>query len=223
MASSEEIHGFRQAMVVEDDPVFQRAIGQALARLGNNWLIQSYRTGTEALEACQDESSPPTLALVDLGLPDMPGETVIQGLRARYANLPILVISVFSDEQKVLSAIRAGAMGYLLKGDDGFEMTAAIRQALEGNFPISPMLARYLFKLAGKCGAPASPEAPKLSLRELELLGNISEGRSYEEAAQAMNIAPSTVRSYSRELFRKLNCHSQTQALVRAREYRLLD
>lgn len=215
--------GLQQALVVEDDPVFQRAIGAALSALSGNWLIRSYRTGREALDSCRDESNPPTLALVDLGLPDMAGETVIQNLRIRHPKLPILVISVFSDEHKVLNAIRAGAMGYILKGDDGFEMTTAMRQALDGNFPISPILARYLFQLAGKPEAAAVADVPKLSRKERELLGHIASGRTYAEAAKEMGLTLATAQSYSRNLFQKLDCHSQTQALLRAREYQLLD
>ena len=215
--------GLQQALIVEDDPVFQRAVAEAVTRLGSHWSTLSCRTGGEALTLCRAESQRLALALVDLGLPDMPGETVIQELHSRYPELPILVISVFSDERKVLNAIRAGAVGYILKGDEGFDMTTAMQQVLAGTYPISPILARYLFQLAGKDEALALTDVPKLAPRELELLGHIAQGRSYTEAAAEMAVTLSTVQTHARALFRKLDCHSRTQALLKARKYRLLD
>jgi DNA-binding NarL/FixJ family response regulator len=215
--------GLQEALIVEDDPVFHQAIAAAINDLGSNWSILSCRTGAEALARCRPESRRLALALVDLGLPDMAGETVIQELRSRYPELPILVISVFSDEQQVLNAIRAGAVGYLLKGDEGFDMTTAMQQVLEGTYPISPILARYLFQLAGREEAAAMPDAPKIAPRELELLEHIAQGRRYVEAAAEMGVTLSTVQTHARALFRKLDCHSRTQALVKARKYRLLD
>ena len=215
--------GLQQALIVEDDPVFQRAMAEAVTRLGSHWSTLSCRTGGEALTLCRAESRRLALALVDLGLPDMPGETVIQELHSRYPELPILVISVFSDEQKVLNAIRAGAVGYILKGDEGFDMTTAMQQVLAGTYPISPILARYLFQLAGKDEPAVLTGVPKLAPRERELLEHIAQGRSYTEAAAEMAVTLSTVQTHARALFRKLDCHSRTQALLKARKYRLLD
>ena len=108
MPSIDPKASLQTALIVEDDPVFQRAIGEVLIQAGGNWLIRSYRTGAEALNGCLHETIPPAIGLIDLGLPDMPGEKVISELRARFPEMPILVISVFSDERKVFSAIRAG-------------------------------------------------------------------------------------------------------------------
>lgn len=207
----------RQALIVEDDPLFQRVIGEAFSALDEPWLMHAFRTGGEALTFCQAQGQGLDLALVDLGLPDISGEEVIRSLHARKPTAPIMVISVFSDEDKVLAAIRAGAVGYILIGNECFEITQAIRQVLDGQFPISPMVARYLFKLAAPVGAPPSGEQPRLSPRERVLLEHIAAGLTYAEAAQRMGLTLATVQSYSRNLFRKLDCHSQTQALARAR------
>lgn len=222
MASIEPRASIRTALIVEDDPIFQKVVAEALTQLGGNWLVRSYRTGREALDSLGDEDDQPRIGLVDLGLPDMPGENLILELRARLPSMPILVISVFSDERKVFNAIRAGAIGYLLKGDEMLEMTVAMRSVLEGVYPISPILARYFFEFVAEGKATPLQDAPKLSQKELALLNLIAEGNSYAEAAKQMGLRLSTVQSYSRNLYRKLNCHSQIQAIAKAREYHLL-
>jgi len=101
-------------------------------------------------------------------------------------------------------------------------MTRAIEQILAGNYPISPKLARCLFKLAGQAPAADATALPRLTSKETELLGHLADGKSYSQAAERMGVALSTVQSYIRNLYRKLDVHSQTQALLRAREHRLL-
>ena len=223
MVSTVSLPVARQVLVVEDDPVFQRAIGEAVAQLGTRWLMHAFRTGAEALACCDDPGVNLDLALVDLGLPDRDGIDIIRAIHDRFPAVPILVISVVSAETRVLKAIRAGALGYILKGDSSISMTRAIEQIMVGNYPISPKLARYLFKLAGRGPAADAPELPRLTSKETELLQQIAAGKSYAQAAGAMGVALSTVQSYIRNLYRKLDVHSQTQAVSRAREHGLLD
>ncbi|WP_295449029.1 response regulator transcription factor [uncultured Thiodictyon sp.] len=212
----------RQVLVVEDDPSFQRSIAEAVIQLGNQWLVHGFKTGAEALACCNDPAACLDLALVDLGLPDLDGIEVIRAIHDRFPAVPILVISVVSTETRVLAAIRAGALGYILKGDSSISMTRAIEQIMQGNYPISPKLARYLFKLAGRGPAAGVPELPRLTSKEAELLQHLASGKSYGQAGEAMGVALSTVQSYIRNLYRKLDVHSQTQAVSRAREHGLL-
>lgn len=217
-------------LVVEDTPIFQAVIEAALEDLSIETQAQMFTTGNAAINFCEMRSAAPDLALVDLGLPDMSGIEVIERLRLMHPEMPILVISVFSSERKVIDAVRAGAMGYVLKGDDSMALSQAIAQVFDGHFPISPPVARYLFELASTAplktvsgdersdysGALAA--VPKLSKQERILLDHIAAGLSYREAADSMGLKLSTVLSYSRNLFRKLEVHSKTQALVKARQ-----
>lgn len=217
-------------LVVEDTPIFQAVIESALESLSIQTQAQMFTTGGAAISFCEMRSQAPDLALVDLGLPDMAGIEVIERLRLIHPDMPILVISVFSSERKVIDAVRAGAMGYVLKGDDSMTLSQAIAQVFEGHFPISPPVARYLFELANTAplriissdgeheGSGAADALPKLSKQEQILLDHIAAGLSYRDAAEIMDLKLSTVLSYSRNLFRKLQVHSKTQALVRARQ-----
>jgi two-component system nitrate/nitrite response regulator NarL len=222
MASAVSIPPVRHVLIVEDDPSFQRAIGDAMVQLGAEWRVHGVRTGAEALACCNDTAARLDLALVDLGLPDIDGVEVIRAIHGRFPAVPIMVISIVSTETRVLTAIRAGALGYILKGDSSISMTRAIEQLMEGNYPISPKLARYLFKLAGRGPVAGGPELPRLTSKEAELLQHLASGKSYAQAGDAMGVALSTVQSYIRNLYRKLDVHSQTQAVSRARERGLL-
>ena len=211
----------RNVVCVEDNPAFRLLIGEAMLHIGLKGRVVECATGAALMELIEQPQTRLDLALVDLGLPDMGGVEVIQAIRRRFSEIPILVISVLSLERAVLSAIRAGANGYILKGDSAQSMGQAILEVLQGNYPISPSLARTLFKLAG---APTGKSAISFSLspRELETLQSIARGNSYEQTAVVMGIGVSTVQSNIRNLYRKLEVRSQVQAVTKARDAGLI-
>ena len=195
---------------------------RALERLSPPMRATPCRTGSRALELLEDPTCGFDLVLADLGLPDVSGVEVIRAARRRLPEVPILVISTISSERAVLAAIRAGARGYLLKDDSEIGMARAIDQVRSGHYPISPSLARYLFRIAGAPGAVSDEERVRLSVKETETLQHIARGRSYAETAERMGVALSTVQSHIRSLYRKLDAHSQLQAVTRARDQGLL-
>lgn len=208
----------RNILIVEDNPLFREQMQQSLAQLGIQAEIHICSNGGEALDLLDSPRAQIDLAFVDMGLPDTSGLEVIHAMRRRFPSAPVLVITVISAERTLLSAIRAGARGYLLKGGTQASLTAAIEEVLHGNYPISPALARSLFKLAGAPMASDQDNVFKLSRRELETLRLISRGHSYDEVATLMGVALSTVQSNIRNLYRKLGAHSQVQAVTRARD-----
>lgn len=213
----------RRAWIVEDDPDFTRQIIEALSHLSGFWQVASFVTGAAIRDYGLSRHVGPDLILVDMGLPDMGGAEVIRGMHARFPEALIMVISVIDSEQRVIEAITSGALGYLLKGDSSLGMSRGIEEVMQGNYPISPKLARYLFKLARPQDLTrASGSIPQLTPRELELLQHIADGCSYTEAADNMGISLSTVQSNIRNLYRKLDVHSQVQAVTKARDHGLL-
>ena len=210
----------RIALIVEDDPTFGEVMLSAVHQLFGGWQAVLVRSGAEATEWLESGAPAPALALVDLGLPDVSGIDVISQLRARCPDIPILVVSVISAERSVLAAIRAGARGYILKDESVGQIAEALEQALLGNYPISPALARYLFKLAG--AAELSDGLANLTPKELELLRHLARGRTYAEAGQEMGVAISTVQTHIRNLYRKLDVHSQVQAVTKAQDRGLI-
>jgi len=211
-----------QALLVEDDPFFQRVLAEAVAGLNGPWMTQAFRRGDDAIAFCRESGVCPDLALVDLGLPDRSGVEVIRALVQHCPATPVMVVSIFADEARVLAAIRAGALGYILKDDPGLLITQAIEQLLAGIFPLSPMLASYLFKLAGREPATTDPRVPRLTEREGDLLRLIAAGHNYAECAAAMGTKLASVQTHVRHLYRKLGEHAQLQAVKLAKDQGLL-
>ena len=209
----------RSALIVEDNPEFELLLAEAVASLGPDWRAQCARNGTDALAAIEGKGQRTELVLVDLGLPDMSGVAVIHAARRRFPNAPIMVVSVLSNSENVLAAIRAGAQGYVHKGDSALTIAQAIRRVLAGEYPISAALAHYLFSYVQR-QAPAPPEdnAVRLSVRELELLRLLSQGYQYDEAAARMSVTHGTVQSFVKRIYQKLHVNSKVRAISTARE-----
>jgi DNA-binding NarL/FixJ family response regulator len=211
--------------MVEDDP---DTIASLAAMIGaREWLRldAAYRTGAEALVGLAREA--PDVLLVDLGLPDMSGLDVIRFVAGRHLQCDILVISMFGDEANVLSALEAGASGYLLKGLLTRDVTADIRDLLTGGSPLSPVIARQVLKrLRSKPEAtPPTPTAAgeaTLSPRETEILNAISRGFSYGEVADMLCISVTTVHTHLKRIYGKLAVHSKTEAVFEAGRLGLL-
>lgn len=208
----------RRIMIVEDNPTHSRQIQNAVEKWGVVGTLHLCPTGEDVFKLLETPKFGLDLALIDLGLPDISGIEVIKRLRRGFPELPIMVISSISTERSVLSAIRAGARGYILKDDSEYVIAHAISQVLMGHYPITPSLAHALFKLAGSPTAADLGDLNfKLSPRELETLQFIAQGLSYEEVGRKMGVALTTVQSNIRSLYRKLDAHSQGQAVSKAR------
>lgn len=210
------------ALVVEDDRFFQQVFRESLNQVVPGARVDLCGTASEALRFCRRGEIQPNVAIVDLGLPDANGIVVIREIVQRFRQTPIMVVSVANEEERVLEAVRAGATGYLLKGDTTLSVTRAIEQLLKGIHPISPAIAGYFLKLAGRESSVLDSDARRLTPRELELLRQFASGKSYNEAAQEMGISLTTVQTHTRNLYRKLGVRSGLHALSRAREYGLL-
>lgn len=212
----------RAALLVEDEVVYQDLIRAAFADPRLSGALRVVDSGADALEALRDPAASFDIVLVDLGLPDVSGLEVIRAARELHPDTPVMVASIHSDQSHVLDAIRAGARGYLLKDDSAIGISEAILRVIEGEFPISPSLARYLFRLAAIESEAVPPGSLALARKERELLALLAQGASYKKAAQAMGVSVSTVQTYVRRVYQKLEAHSKIEAIDKARRMGLL-
>ncbi|MFD0668450.1 response regulator [Ramlibacter sp. MAHUQ-53] len=210
------------ALLLEDDPVFASALTRAVAALGDAWRVHACQAVSEARALVADPHRDLHLAIIDMNLPDGSGLDVIAALRQARPDVPALVVSSVSSEQGVLAAIRRGARGYLHKSEPVRALTDGIAQVLQGHYPISPSLARYVFSQVGAERVPAGGEPVRLTPKETETLQCIAQGLSYNESAHRMGVSLSTVQSHIRSLYRKLEVRSQVQAVEKARGQGLL-
>jgi DNA-binding NarL/FixJ family response regulator len=212
-----------RTLVLEDDRFFQEAIKKGLSMVLPDGQVDICVTNAQAIECVNTAASPYSLAIIDLELPDGNGLAVIRHITHTQPKTPIMVLSVTNDEKRVLEAVRAGAIGYIVKGDISLSIPRAIEQLMNGLHPISPSLAGYFLRLAGR-DTPTVTDSPieRLTPREMELLRQFAHGKSYREAAQAMGISVTTIRTHTSNLYRKLGVRSGLRALSVAKEHGLI-
>lgn len=210
-------------IVVEDDPRMRERLEAALAASERirvrDWAMTA-AAGIAALEARE-----PDVLLVDLGLPDASGITVIAKAHTLYPKCDIMVVTVFGDQRNVLASIEAGATGYLLKDDTDTDFAARIMELRAGGSPITPIIARQLLQRLQPAGAGASfgdQEQSVLSPREAEVLNLLSRGFAYQEIARLLDVSPHTVGTYVKRLYEKLQVRSRGEAVFEAQRMGLL-
>lgn len=220
-------------LVVEDDPLHLQRYRETIEAAPDMTWCAGVGTAQEGI-ACL--SLQPDVLLIDLGLPDASGLTVVQAARLKCPQSEIMVVSIFGDERSLMDAIRAGATGYLLKDTPALDFVAAIRDVRSGHSPISPSLARHLlnaWRIPTTPVAPAGPQATEntaapegtdvLSTREIEILRAVSRGLTFVEIGKRSFISPHTVASHVKNIYRKLEAHSKVEAVSIARERGLLN
>jgi DNA-binding NarL/FixJ family response regulator len=218
------------ALVVEDDPVMQQRLCRLLTAAGCEVVhvaIAGSVTGARQLLAERNFG----VVLVDIGLPDGSGIELVGELQARHPLVPAVVISAFRADEIILAALRAGAIGYLLKERDDIELELALRSIAQGGAPIDPAIARGILALltqpqrgtpdTAPAGLLTPPEAV-LSRRENSILELVAQGLSNREMAEALSISRLTVECHTKNIYRKLAVNSRTEAVYTARTRGLL-
>lgn len=220
-----------RVFIVEDDPDMREFFESGVARSTHLCVAASAGTVAQAL-ALLDEADPPDVLLTDLQLPDGSGLEIIRAVRQRFPACESLVISMFGDEDNVLAAIEAGALGYIHKDAAPDDIAQTILDMKAGASPISPMVARRVLakyvSLQSRRAELAEPsqvlddERPALSRREQEVLELISRGFSYQEIARLQRVSVHTVQTHIKNLYGKLAVHSKVEAVFEATRMGLL-
>ncbi|MGI9333113.1 MAG: response regulator [Gammaproteobacteria bacterium] len=205
-------------LIVEDDRNTRRRIAEIVD--AHAALSVAAETGTcESARRYLDTHATPDVMLVDLGLPDGNGVSLIRHARRERPSTEIMVLTVFGDERHVVAAIEAGACGYLLKGDDPIDICVAIVDLLEGKSPISAGIARHILK---RLHTPAienvepSVHGPRLSAREHEVLELVARGLTYAEIAALLAISVHTVTAHVQNIYGKMQVRSRSEAVFEA-------
>ncbi len=228
-----------RVLIVEDDVAFRRRYAAILARDATFEVVASVGTGGDGMAML--ELRKPDVLLVDLGLPDISGISVIRHATQILPNCESMVVTVFGDEEHVLASIEAGASGYLLKDASEENFLEGIRELIAGGSPISPIIARRLLKRfhadadvpltispadsaakVAEAESVASESEIALSSREREILLLASKGFNYPEMGKLMGISPHTVTSHVKKIYRKLAVHSRGEAVFEANRMGLI-
>lgn len=206
-------------MVIED----VRDVRQGLKALigGTPGYRCDWALGTmeEALSVV--ERARPDVILTDIGLPGMSGIEGIRILRERWPDVPVVALTVYDNDDQVFNALCAGASGYLLKNMPPARLLESIAEVLAGGAPMSPEVARRVLRLFREIRPPA--HAPyHLTRQESELLRLLVDGHHKKTAAAELGISVNTVSFHLKNIYRKLEVHSKSEAVVKALRERLI-
>ena len=203
-----------RVLVVDDHPMWRDAVARDLEEAGFD-VVGTAGDGAKALRIAP--ATRPTLAVVDLNLPDMTGVELTAGLIALPNPPRVLVLSASGAGDDVLAAVKAGATGYLVKSAGREELLDAVRRVNAGEAVYTPGLAGLVLgeyrRLSFEERAPA-PGTPVLTPRETEVLRLVAKGLAYEQIAQRLGISHRTVQNHVQNTLTKLHLHNRVQ-LVR--------
>lgn len=195
-----------KVLIADDHPLFRKGFAAILASERGLEVVGEAHDGQEAVHLCQELR--PDLVLMDLSMPMMDGVDATREVKERYPETVVLVVTAHASENLMLKAIRAGAAGYVLKGENPMRLIGAVREVLGGEFPMDQKLAaRLLRRLAAEESAdgrphPASEEqelsVPPVSLspRELEVLSRVVAGKTNRLIARELHISLSTMKRH---------------------------
>lgn len=189
-------------------------------------VVGDYRDGQALLDGVAALPNRPDLVLMDIEMPRMDGVAATRALLARYPQVRVVMFTVFEEDARLFDAIRAGAVGYLLKGTDPEALHRFIREALDGGAPMSPTMASKALRLlrTGQVSTdgPAAPDVEPLTAREQEVLEQLASGLTYRQAAENLFVSEGTIRKHVEHLYRKLRVDNKTTAVVKGRAAGLL-
>ncbi len=205
-----------KVLIVDDHSVVRQGLRMFLSLDPDLAVVGEAANGKEALQATRKHC--PDVVLMDLLMPVMDGIAAIEALRREHPKIEVIALTSVLEDDKVVGAIRAGAIGYLLKDTQADELNWAIKAAAAGQVQLSPQAAARLVR---EVRAPEGPE--KLTDRETEVLRLLARGYSNREIAGELVIGEKTVKTHVSNVLSKLNVPSRTQAALYAIRIGLVD
>ncbi|MGY1793389.1 response regulator [Geodermatophilus sp. SYSU D00525] len=208
-----------RVLVVDDQALFREALVTLLGARPEVEVAGEAGDGHEALERAA--AVRPDVVLMDLHMPVLDGIGATRRLRVEQPHVRVLALTTFDDDEDVFAALRAGALGYLLKDVSSDRLVEAVLSAARGESVLQPSVAaKVVARFAQLDDGPRSRPQPlvvPLSDRELDVLRLLAEGRSNREIARALYLAEGTVKNHVTSVLGKLGARDRTQAALRAR------
>ncbi len=219
-----EVQGEITVMVVDDHPIWREGVARDLTERGLR-VVATAPDGDAAVRIAY--ATRPQVVLMDLNLGATSGVQAIEGILAKLPGTRILVLSASGEHADVLDAVKAGAIGYLVKSAGAEELLAAVRRTADG-FPVfTPGLAGLVLgeyrRLAGEPASSGEPAVPELTGRETEVLRLVAKGLTAKQSGERLGVSHRTVESHVQNTLRKLQLHNRVQLVRYAIERGLAD
>lgn len=207
-------------LVVDDHLVVREGLRWMLGPDSGIEIAAEAETGARALEAI--EADRPDVVLLDIHLPDGSGLDLLATIRSRFPGLPVVMLTMSDEPTYVEEAVRAGAVGYVLKSAPRAELIRAIEAAAGGDAYIQAEVTRPLLQRFSTA-TRSSGETTPLSPRELEIVALLAEGLADKQIAAQLGLSETTVKSHLRQAYEKLGAADRAQAVAIALRSRLID
>jgi DNA-binding NarL/FixJ family response regulator len=198
-------------VIADDHAVVRQGLKMFLQDDDDFEVVAEAQNGSEALALARELK--PDVVLMDLLMPVMDGITAIGHIRREVPDTEVIALTSVLEDASVVGAVKAGAIGYLLKDTQAEELTRAIKAAANGQVQLSPQAAARLVR---EVRAPESPET--LTERETDVLRLLAQGKANKEIAAALFIGENTVKTHVSSILVKLGVQSRTQAALYARQ-----
>ncbi|MCO1659400.1 response regulator [Pseudonocardia humida] len=214
-----------RVLLVDDQALFREALGTLLSAGGEVEVVGEAGDGDEALRRAAELA--PDVVLMDLRMPVLDGVGATRRLRVEQPGVRVIALTTFDDDEDVFAALRAGAVGYLLKDVSSARLVEAVQAAARGESVLQPSVAAKVVARFAQLPEPDPAPRPQplvvpLSERELEVLRLLADGRSNREIAGELFLAEGTVKNHVTNVLSKLGARDRTQAALRARALDLL-
>jgi DNA-binding NarL/FixJ family response regulator len=214
-----------RVLLVDDQALFREALATLLAVHEGVAVVGEAGDGDEALRKAAELA--PDVVLMDLRMPVLDGIGATRRLRVEQPDVRVIALTTFDDDEDVFAALRAGAVGYLLKDVSSARLVEAVHAAARGESVLQPSVAAKVVARFAQLPDTAPAERPQplvvpLSDRELEVLRLLADGRSNREIAAELFLAEGTVKNHVTNVLSKLGARDRTQAALRARALGLL-
>jgi DNA-binding NarL/FixJ family response regulator len=202
-------------LVVDDHPLFREGLRQMIERDPELTVCGEAADAAEAMKAIPQYN--PDMVIVDISLGGTSGIDLIKTIKAEYDDLPLLVVSMHDESLYAERALRAGAMGYVMKHEPGKNVKAAIHKVLGGEIYLSEKMSSSVISkfMRGRPEHPASP-IETLSDRELEVFRMLGQGKGTRQIAQDINVTVATVNSFRNRIKEKLHLKTSTEVMLHA-------
>ena len=199
-----------RVLIVEDHKIMRDGIRALLDRGGEFTVAGEAESGTEAIQVCTEIH--PDVVLMDIGLPGLNGVDATTELLRNCPNAKVIILSMYDDEESVVSSIRAGARGYVVKRASSGDLLEALRTVARGSSYLSPNVSERLLSRIRRGEQNETtgrhPLLSQLTPREFQVLGMIVEGKASKEIAVMLSLGVETVRSYRKTMMKKLNVNN---------------
>lgn len=201
-------------VLVYDDNAALRTSMEALILAEDDLLLLAVMPNAETVET-DIKQLQPDVVLMDIDMPVINGVMAVRTIRKFNQELPVIMLTVFDDNDNIFNAICAGASGYLLKQNASGEIPGAIRAVMAGGAPMTGSVAKKVLQMMPKA-TNADQEKSNLSEKETAILQLLVKGYSYKMIAKELAISIDTVRFHIKKIYDKLHVHSATEAVSRA-------